>query len=238
MKKITLLFLIMVILSGCQTINTISKSGNLSFSTKCTIPKNSIKRFYEEEKEIIRFTLKNGQKGGCKNDRRGRHSAPYWERTELKQSSFLPKNINYEINFNVRFLKGFVGERETFFQIHQYNKGCNAYPTIMLKFDYNSLRLDTLNVKPVYAHGHWSSDVKIKKLLTKWQNFKIIYNLKKKNVSVFLNNDLLFKDIKFGIDSCGKSRIDYGIYRPGNKLRPIKTSIVDFDNIKVKKISP
>ena len=60
--------------------------------------------------------------------------------------------------------------------VHQYNKGCSVYPTLMLKFHYRNLRLDALGHEPTYRHKHYTNyQFDSQKLLKKWHEFKIIY---------------------------------------------------------------
>ena len=229
----------MIIFSGCQTtglMSAIDKEWNVSFYSNCQLPKNSISTIEENGNKFLRFQLKNMQKGGCSSDRKRRHSAPYWERTELKQSIFLDTNSIYEIKFKIRFLEGFKGSRETFFQIHQSVKGCRTGPTTMLKFNYKKLRLDAK--RNYIHHAKYFNNTDIKDLINKWSEFKIIYDGKNKIINVFLNNNLIFKNITFVPLPCGRPHIKFGIYRPGNKYTPIETSVVDFDDMKVKKLNP
>lgn len=215
----------------------IDKDWDVGFYSNCQLPKNTISTIEENGNKFLRFQLKNMQKGGCSSDRKKRHGVPYWERAELKQSKFLDKNSTYEIKFKVRFLEGFKGNRETFFQIHQYNKGCSVAPTLMLKFHKRNLRLDALSLKPTYRHYYYTDyDIDSQNLLNKWHDLKIIYDGKKKKINVSFNKELIFDDVTFENDGCGQPHIKFGIYRPGNKYIPNNTSRVDFDDIKVNKI--
>ena len=238
-KNYLIFILSLFLLSSCQTtgfISGIDEDWDVSFYSNCQLPKNSISTIEENGNKFLRFQLKNMQKGGCKSDRKRRHGAPYWERAELKQNNFLHTNSTYEIKFKVRFLEGFKGNRETFFQIHQYNKGCSVYPTLMLKFHYRNLRLDALGHEPTYRHKHYTNyQFDSQKLLKKWHEFKIIYDDKKKKINVFLNKELIFDNIKYETDGCGQPHIKFGIYRPGSKYK-LKTSVADFDDFVIRKI--
>ena len=237
MKFIIFILLSLFVLSSCQTtgfISGIDKEWNVSFYSNCQLPKNTISTIEENGNKFLRFQLKNMQKGGCSTDRQRRHSAAYWERAELKQSNFLSTNSIYEIKFRVRFLKGFKGPRETFFQIHQSIPNCRTGPTTKLQFSTTRLRLDA---KRNFKHNaYYYSNIQIEELINKWSEFKIIYDGKNKIINVFLNNNLIFKDITFVPFPCGRPFIKFGIYRPGNNYTTNNTSKVDFDEIKVKKI--
>ena len=113
-----------------------SHSFAVSFKkSSCGFPKNSVKKLSIEGKKYIQFTLKDKQKGCSATDRKPRHGSPYWERVEYAQVNTLSKKKNNEINFKVKILKGFLGQRETFFQIHNYNENfMSVYPSLMFKF--------------------------------------------------------------------------------------------------------
>ena len=120
----------------------IDKDWDVGFYSNCQLPKNTISTIEENGNKFLRFQLKNMQKGGCSTDRQRRHSAAYWERAELKQRMNFRKDSTYEIKFKVRFIEGFEGNRETFFQIHQYSDNCKVGPPMMLKFHNDYLVLD------------------------------------------------------------------------------------------------
>ena len=113
-----------------------SHSFAVSFKkSSCGFPKNSVKKLSIEGEKYIQFTLKDKQKGCSATDRKPRHGSPYWERVEYAQVNTLSKKKNNEINFKVKILKGFLGQRETFFQIHNYNENfMSVYPSLMFKF--------------------------------------------------------------------------------------------------------
>ena len=119
------------------------KDWNVMFYANCDLPRySSIQWVTEGSERFLRFTLKDGHIGGCRNDNRHRSRAPYWERAEIKQAHTLEQDRDYSLTFRVRFLKGYDNEREGFLQIHQYVSGCRVGPRVMLKFDDGKL-LDT-----------------------------------------------------------------------------------------------
>lgn len=80
-------------------------------------------------------TLRHGAVGGCASDKRPRHSAPYWERSELRSTDFA-KGPTYRFEVDVKFdPETRSSDRTTFFQIHQYRKTTceRCYPAVMLK---------------------------------------------------------------------------------------------------------
>ena len=61
---------------------------NLTFYENCSMPKmDSLQWIKEGKNKFIRFRLDDKHYGGCSTDRRARHSAPYWERAEVKQTN-------------------------------------------------------------------------------------------------------------------------------------------------------
>ena len=54
----------------------------------------------------------------------------------------LKSDSTYEVQFKVRFVEGFVGEGETFFQVHGYN---NCLPLI-IKNRYKIIRINFKNI--------------------------------------------------------------------------------------------
>jgi len=103
------------------------KDWNTRFLSNCPLPHRDSIRWIDDSS----FTLSDKDKGGCPTDKIARHSAPYWERAELRQDGFLKKGEPYSIDTTLRFVEGFDGRRETFFQVHAYNKNCKqAYEVI------------------------------------------------------------------------------------------------------------
>lgn len=70
----------------------------------------------QKNNNFLRFSLGNKDVGRCSSDNWKRNSAFYSERAELKQRIGLSKNAVYHIDFDVRFVEGFSGEKETFFK--------------------------------------------------------------------------------------------------------------------------
>ena len=211
---------------------------NTSFTSNCPLPHgDSIQWVSQSEKRFMRFTLADGDKGGCVNDRTARHRAPYWERAELKQVGTLRKNKIYTIDAKLRFVEGFSGERESFFQIHAYNKGCKqAYPPIMIKFDstHTNTAVLTLNALNKYkGHNSYRSGMRIGETIGKWMGMKIILNTThNSSISVSIDDEKVFSDVPFWVEPCGILHVKFGAYRPGNMSGNV-TSVVDFDTIRI-----
>ena len=140
MKKIThqlIHVLLLTVLAACECLAEFTDTDwNITFYDNCSFPETdgkyeTVKWVTEGENKFLRFELRNGDKGECSSDDRERHGAPYWERAEVKQEEMLERNKKYSLDFDVRFVKGFQGERETFFQIHQGVRGCREGPPLM-----------------------------------------------------------------------------------------------------------
>ena len=107
------------------------RDWNVEFYENCDMPEYHSAQWIEEDGErFLRFTLKNGQVGGCATDNRARSRAPWWERAEVKQVNGLERDRNYSLTFRVRFVKGFDNDREAFIQLHQSVEGCRVGPLI------------------------------------------------------------------------------------------------------------
>jgi hypothetical protein len=224
--KIMVVVLVFAVLQGCQTTSNLNNQFyEPAFYYNCPVPNGSITIKEENGEEFKRFKLKNMQKGGCSTDRRPRHSAPYWERAELKQSGYLHRNSVYQIKFKARFIKGFQGSKENFFQIHQSVRGCFVYPVIMTKFSSGTI------------FGLWMFAVS--DYYGEWIDFNFNIDLINQKYSIKINDKLFLENEPFRkpLVGCGLPHIKYGIYRPGNDVIPNNQSIVDFKNWKIKKIT-
>ena len=224
---------------------------NLSFYDDCGLPKSdSIQWIEEGENKFIRFQLSDKDYGSCKSDRMERARAPYWERAELRQQKGgIAWNSKYELKFKVRFVKGFLGNRENFWQMHaKAGSICPAGPPIMIKMSEGKLVIFVRNRVSDNDRGkgqYFLSDVKLSDLIGKWQSFKLVFDTSNEpEFSLYLNDEKIFfgllgdskfSTISYYIQSCGELYFKFGIYRPGNESGN-NHSIVDFDKINLKKI--
>lgn len=252
-RLLPILPFLVIILSGCQTTgyqwNTHGKpihtddDWNLTFYENCSLPKmDSLQWIKEGKNKFIRFRLDDKYYGGCSTDQRARHSAPYWERAEVKQTNSLNKNAKYELEFMVRFVEGFAGEREDFWQMHAYSgPGCYN-PPFLIKFHFGELMIAAMGHRSGSGGGHinyYSSKqpdpktVKITDLIGKWNNMKIKFDTSENpEVSLYLNGDVIFSEIPYKISTCGIPHFKFGIYRPGS-LSGTNRSVVDYDKIQL-----
>ena len=205
-------------------------------------------RWLEENKtKFLRFRLFNGQIGTGSMDYYPRNRAPYWERAELSsKKSLISYFKSYEIEFRVRFVKGFTNYRETFFQYHNSVKGCatSKRPPIMLKFQDNILYMFYALNKDSANHLTFYPEIDVTKIYNKWVKFKLVITPTKfqdvykggLDIVLFYEDKELWSQSMIWTSECGNPYLKFGIYRPGNKKEVLETSVVDYDYIKIKEI--
>ena len=235
-----LLFLIVVVFfAGCKadgvwTAGYFDTGGkttyqdrdwNVEFYDSCVLPESSSVKWVTEGKEtFLRFTLKNNQVGGCSTDAIARHSAPYWERAEVKQTSLLLPDKDYVLTFKIRFVKGYSFNREDFLQLHQTVPGCKVGPIMMLKFSESFFKTNH-SMETIMR----STDVD--DLRGKWVDVRLEFN-PSKSYDFYLDGKKLIDDGYVRFYECGKPFFKIGIYRPGDeKAEGDRISIVDYDKI-------
>ena len=241
MNNIIFILLGLFLLSSCQTSGRVpiystshgadyqDDDWNEIFYTNCVNPADTIVWETESDNKFLRFKLKGLQKGGCSTDKRPRHGALFWERVEIKQRSGFDKNLKYNIEFYTRFIEGFKGLKENFFQIHQSVIGCRNGPIVMLKFNNGIFQGD--------FGGITEKKFNVEENLNKWIKFNVILNFEEGIYSVKVNDNNFIDERPFRkkLKACGVPHIKFGIYRPGYK-QPNETSIVDFDKFQTKEI--
>jgi len=209
---------------------------NQTFYDNCQMPnKDSLTWITEKNNNFLRFSLGNKDVGRCSSDNKKRNSAPYSERAELKQRVGLSKNAVYQIDFEVRFVEGFSGEKETFFQIHQGVSGCRVGPPVMLRFDDSELNLQ-IKTSDTKSMTYKRMDWKINDLLGEWHKFRIIFDTKSNKLTISINSDLVLNSI-FKLSECGIPHTKLGIYRKGSFHLENKTSVADFDKVVITKLN-
>lgn len=178
----------------------------------------------------LQVQLQPGQVGRCSTDNQARHGAAFWERAELRQKGYLKLGRVNKISFEAIFLEGFLGERETFFQIHGWTDGCPAYPPLMLMFDRGLLRIDALtNVKQSAGKVWLSKDqgkhrpvqkrsLRAQNLYGKPQRFEIVFDASGRQsglLTIGVNGQPLVDRARIEYAPCAKPHVKFGIYRPG-----------------------
>jgi len=244
MKKIThqlIVVLLLTVLTACECLAEFTDTDwNITFYDNCGFPVTdgeyqSVKWVTEGKNKLLRFELRNGDKGECSSDDMERHGAPYWERAEVKQDTTLERNKNYSLDFDVRFVKGFKGEREAFFQIHQGVSGCRVGPGVMFKtFSQGFLAIYTRN--PDDPNGRKIRGLVGQVVMGQWTKFKLVFDTSDNSeVALYKDGKLQIEGQPFQIDDCGEPHFKFGIYRPGDdEFGGTKTSIADFDKINLK----
>ena len=197
-------------------------------------------KHHENNNVFWRFTLEKGDRGGCSSDNMVRHGASYWERKEVRGRK-LKSGSTYEVQFKVRFVEGFVGEGETFFQVHGSSGVTCRLPLLMFKFGKGFSPGDRTSVsireKIQGETSYLDSFGPIDKIRGVWQHVKFIFetNVGTSKYWLYLGDKLLISDEEFYIPACKIPFIKFGIYRPGDPKYG-KTSIVDFDDVIVTKV--
>ena len=239
-RRLTLLMLLTV-LTACECLAEFTDTDwNLTFYDNCGFPVTdetyqSVKWVTEGKNKFIRFELRNGDKGECSSDDMKRSGAPYWERVEVKQETVLERNKKYSLEFEVRFVRGLQGERTTFFQIHQYTKGCSVGPPLMFK----AFSQGILGLFLKQPEGHHVRHIVGPLDIGEWIRFKLVFNTSgDPEVSLYKNQKVHFEGQPFHIKDCGEPHFKFGIYRPGDDEFGGNTiSIVDFDKFQLKIIN-
>ncbi|MEP5154206.1 heparin lyase I family protein [Planktotalea sp.] len=218
---------------------------NATLKAGCGLPepkggKDSIAWVQKGQDRKLLFTLQKGQVGTCSTDNQARHRAAFWERAELSQHGGISLGKVNTIEFEATFLDGFRGERETFFQIHNWSRTCNASPPLMMKMHKGKLQVLTLQgvrvqngilEKQGKHRSVYRKTTKIKKLIGKPSKFRVVFDARgvdRGTLDVYLNNKQLVKDARIDYASCAKPYAKIGIYRPGGVSR---TSQIVFDDV-------
>lgn len=191
---------------------------------------------------FVRFTMADGDIGGAPTDNDPTHSRifdrPYSERAEIRTKGTLQRNSIYEVSFEVRFVEGFYGENETFFQVHTGQK-----PPLMLFFrQFGRTHLlanlmqgcqrtcgrndqpEYLRVKEIYPAS---------RMLGRWHQVRIVMDTSSQgSMSIFLNGApfAMNQPVTFPVQHRAYLRL--GVYRSGS-TEGNRTSVVDYRNLSI-----
>ena len=206
---------------------------NTTFYDNAGMPsRESVKWVTNNKETFLRFRLKDGDIGKAPSDPVERRNIKYMERAELKARNYFKKDSRYDISFSVRFVEGFKGKKEYWFQIHQWLKNCyDQRPPVLLSFDRSILRMDTLLDEK--SRENYKSNIEINELYGKWNEVKMYLDLKDNFISISFNENIIFNE-KIYVSKCGAPHIKFGIYR-GRGLKRNAVSSIDFDKISVEK---
>ncbi|MDE0028873.1 MAG: heparin lyase I family protein [Deltaproteobacteria bacterium] len=198
------------------------RDWNVMFYENCDLPEYSSTQWIQEEGErFLRFTLKNGQVGGCGSDNRSRSRAPYWERAEIKQTTTLEKDHDYSLTYKVRFVKGFDNDREDFLQLHQSVSGCRGGPLVMVKFSDGYLLGAT---RPFF----------VEEVLGKWVDVRFDFK-PARSYDLYLDGKKVVDNRMIHRQrACGEPHLKIGIYRPGDaQAIGDRLSVMDVDKVRL-----
>lgn len=195
----------------------------------------------------LQVSLMPGDTGGCSSDQLARNGANYWERAEILQMGHLADGVRNEVSFDVEFIEGFTGKRETFFQIHGWTPDCPAAPLIMAQFDWRVLKLLVLKpdndaIDPQGSRGHLENAldqrISLQSLQGRVNRFRVILDrtTNPNHVDIVLNNRFLIEGEPVHTVSCAVPRLKIGIYRPGD-VNP-ETSVALYDDVQIEGGAP
>ncbi|MCY4488135.1 MAG: heparin lyase I family protein [Deltaproteobacteria bacterium] len=198
------------------------RDWNVTFYENCDLPEYASTQWLREKGErFLRFTLKNGQVGGCRSDNRFRSRALYWERAEIKQTTTLEKDHDYSLTYRVRFVKGFDNDREDFLQLHQSVSGCRGGPLVMVKF----------------SSGYLLGATKrffVEEVLGKWVSVRFDFN-PARSYDLYLDGKKVVDNKTIHRQrACGEPHLKIGIYRPGDaEATGHRLSVMDVDKVRL-----
>ena len=214
---------------------------NLAFDNYAGFPVpdgeyQSVKWVKEGKNKFLRFELRNGDKGVQYNDQHkrswDRSGAPWWERAEVRAKNVLEADKKYSFEFEVRFVKGFNGDRENFFQIKNETGACTPAP-LMFRASQGFLKITTQDSINAWGPRIWRLAGQV--VLGRWTKYKLVFDTSEiSEASLYVNGKLQIEAQPFPpIGDCGGTHLKFGIYRGGNGGRwgGNETSIVDFDKI-------
>ncbi len=232
MKRILTLLCLSPVLAFADTF---FKDSDWNF--EMTTPHRTDIRWKEENgNRFLEFKLAGGLPGTAYNDGMRRHNAPFWERNEVAASRRLGRNEPYRLSFNFRILKGFTGERETFFQIHSWSKACqSAYPMIMMKFDRGVFQIDSLN--PKGFHTIHKFETRVEDLYGQWTQVHISAEPFRADQAKYTFTGGIFPQDGYSVVAnlydCTDQWPKFGIYRPGLETGKNQESVINFDKVVV-----
>jgi hypothetical protein len=205
---------------------------NCNMRKKVGLDERVVKGKIDGEK-VLRFSLNNGDVGACGSDKKPRNGAPFWERSELKQTKSLKPDTKYELTFNARFVEGFGGMKETFWQLHSWDKTCKSGPPMRFMFNKGKLSMQPFIGDGYKAPAHTAFD--ISEFTGEWREFRIEFGTGTDNHMKLYIDGTFAVETPFNMKECGVPHMKFGIYRPGAQDgKSNQRSVVDFSRIKLK----
>jgi len=206
----------------------------------------------EEGNKFLRIQVRKGNFGLCgKAPGKVSDTSRGMERAEFTYGSFPPTGANlqhiidrngkYQINFDVRIIKGFDNQHEVFFQLHSHAHNCYGYPPIQAifrKFRLYMRHLTTSTPSSSYDYNYHKVKPRIESedLQGGWNAFKMIFDTSYDNpeFELYINNEFITK-LNYAIPKCSPNlTFKFGIYRDAEESN--STSIIDFDKILVRRL--
>jgi len=244
MKFLLILVLPGLLLAGCQYIEPartlpVPAATGFDFQAICSMPKGALVASRNGDDSHYLFSIDNKDIGGCLEDKKADSKAPWWERADLVQIGHIDVTKPQIVKFDARFLDGFVGKQESFFQIQNNNPACPAEPSLMIKWHKGDLELSILQdsnvLKPkrfpdttVKAHRSWSN----------WQLRLARQSKTTMTIDVSLNGKRIGRGHIAHIAECATPHVRFGIFRPGNAWSENETSMVEFRRFSLKPLYP
>lgn len=204
-----------------------SSAAPVSFFENCKLPSGSVKR----RGSTWTFRLRHRDVGGCSMDPTARHSAPYWERAEVR-SDYLKKGETYEVTFEFNFdPETSSSQRTSFFQIHTHNKAC---PGCINAFALKA-KEDRIGASVLFQNGvhlEYVFDVTRASVAGKWTRVRIVAGTASGNNPILVEIDgkeVLRKETLF-VPAKGRPYFKMGLYRPGSEAK-LPTDRVSIRNV-------
>ncbi|MCG7491993.1 heparin lyase I family protein [Thalassobius sp. Cn5-15] len=227
--------------SGSQLVFSDSQWENIRIYDNCSMKRKirMSKRLEKAEqadgRRYLRFTLRDGDKGACGADNKPNDMSPFRERVELKQKEILARNARYSASFDVRFMDGFDGHRETFWQLHSWDRSCKSKPPMRFMF-----RDGLLSMQPL-LDGKYKAPaptaIHLDELKGRWQRFRVEFDTADRGMMQLFVNDTLVADTPFEMADCAVPHMKFGIYRhAAAEGTENPTSVVDFSYLKVQRL--
>ena len=191
---------------------------------------------------FVRFTVMDGDIGGAPTDNDPTHSRifdrPYSERAEVRMDGTMRRNSIYEITFEARFVEGFQGESETFFQIHTGQK-----PPLMFMFrEFGRTHLLANLMQGCQSscgHNDQPEYVRHKTIYPRsgmfghWHQFRLVIDTSNQgSMSIYFNGAAFIQDQPVTFPSQHRPCVRLGVYRAGD-LSGNATSVVDYRAIDI-----
>lgn len=199
----------------------------------------------QDGEPFVRFTIQDGDIGGAPTDNDPSHgrifNRPYSERAEIRMDGTMRRNSIYEVTFQARFIEGFQGEGETFFQIHTGQK-----PPLMFFFRefgrthlLASLMQDCLQT---CEHNDRTERVSHKtifpriRMFGRWHEYRLRIDTRNQgSMSIYFNGAPFIEDQPVTFPSQHRPYVRLGVYRAGS-LSGNATSVVDYRGLSITRI--